>query len=26
VIDDWDADRAMDEAQRQTQTIYDKYK
>ena len=26
VIDSWDADRAMDEAQRQTQAIYDKYK
>ena len=26
VIDSWDFDRAMDEAQRQTQAIYDKYK
>ena len=25
VIDSWDLDRAMDEAQRQTQAIYDKY-
>ena len=25
VIDNWDANRAMDEAQRQTQAIYDKY-
>ena len=26
VIDHWDFDRAMDEAQTQTQAIYDKYK
>ena len=26
VIDSWDFDRAMDEAQAQTQAIYDKYK
>ena len=26
VIDNWDADKAMDEAQTQIQTIYDKYK
>lgn len=26
VIDNWDFDRAMDEAQKQTQAIYDKYK
>jgi multiple sugar transport system substrate-binding protein len=26
VIDKWDFDRAMDEAQTQTQAIYDKYK
>ncbi len=26
VIDSWDFDRAMDEAQKQTQAIYDKYK
>ena len=26
VIDNWDFDRAMDEAQRVTQAIYDKYK
>ncbi len=26
VIDGWNADRAMDEAQKQTQAIYDKYK
>jgi multiple sugar transport system substrate-binding protein len=26
VIDGWDADRAMDEAQTQAQSIYDKYK
>ena len=25
-IDSWDFDRAMDEAQAQTQAIYDKYK
>ena len=26
VIDGWDADKAMDEAQTQGQAIYDKYK
>jgi multiple sugar transport system substrate-binding protein len=26
VIDNWDFDRAMDDAQRSTQAIYDKYR